>query len=64
MELDLESDRRSYPIELTMAKKISELAKRQGVSAETPESVGEGKPGDRHGHNELAEEQQHNPIVT
>lgn len=35
MELDLESDRRYYPIELTMAKKISELAKRQGVSAET-----------------------------
>lgn len=35
IELDLESDRRYYPIELTMAKKISELAKRQGVSAET-----------------------------
>jgi len=35
MELDLESDRRYYPIELTMAKKISELAERQGVSAET-----------------------------
>lgn len=35
MELDLESDRRYYPIELSMAKKVSELAERQGVSAET-----------------------------
>ena len=35
MEMDLQSERRYYPIEKSMARKISELAERQGISAET-----------------------------
>jgi len=35
MEIALSSDRRYYPVELTLARRLSEIAKERGVATET-----------------------------